>query len=128
MMRVEITTNDFRDCEQAKEKGWYREHYFCTFCGIELGHKTFDDCRQFGQGTVLHNNEFPNYCPNCGAKADKENNKTMLPTKREQMIECVDAIENSMIPLCEKRDMWQNNLIFWLCKAVLLLLEKEVRK
>ena len=49
-------------------------------------------------------------------------------TKREQMLECMDAIENSLMPLNTKRDIWQNNLIFWVCKAILLLLEKEIKK
>lgn len=52
----------------------------------------------------------------------------MLPTKREQMIECMDNIEWGMTRLATNRDIWQNNLIFWLCKAVLLLLEREVKK
>lgn len=52
----------------------------------------------------------------------------MTPTKREQMLECMDAIENGMAKLSYSRDIWQNNLIFWLCKAVLLLLEKECKK
>lgn len=25
------------------------------------------------------------------------------------------------------RDIWQNELLWWLCKAVLLLIEREVR-
>ena len=45
----------------------YRKYYFCPSCNIEIGHKTFDANRQIGQGTVLHSNKFPNYCPNCGA-------------------------------------------------------------
>lgn len=48
----------------------YRKYYFCPSCNIEIGHKTFDANRQFGQGSVLHSNKFPNYCPNCGAKMD----------------------------------------------------------
>lgn len=51
----------------------------------------------------------------------------MLPTKRDQMIECMDNIENGMMKLSYNHDIWQNNLIFWLCKAVLLLLEKAVK-
>ena len=65
-MRVEITTNDFRNLELAKETGCYRKHYFCPSCDIEIGHKTFDSKRKFGQGTVLHSNRFPNFCPFCG--------------------------------------------------------------
>ena len=50
----------------------YRKYYFCPSCNIEIGHKTFDENRQIGQGTVLHSNKFPNYCPNCGAKMESE--------------------------------------------------------
>ena len=57
LMRIE--TVDYGD--------YYRKYYFCPYCNIEIGHKTFDANRQFGQGTVLHSNKFPNYCPNCGA-------------------------------------------------------------
>lgn len=51
----------------------------------------------------------------------------MLPTKREQMLECMDAIENGMEKLYCSRFIWPNSLVFWLCKAVLLLLEKECK-
>ena len=50
----------------------YRKYYFCPSCNIEIGHKTFDANRQIGQGTVLHSNKFPNYCPNCGAKMESD--------------------------------------------------------
>ena len=69
-MRVEITTDDFRDIERARADGCYREHYFCPVCGTEIGHKTFDRKRQFGQGTVLHSNKFPSCCPDCGTRLD----------------------------------------------------------
>ena len=46
-------------------------------------------------------------------------------TKREQMIECAEAMEQGMM---HTRDMWQNNLIWWICKAVKLLLEREVKR
>lgn len=52
----------------------------------------------------------------------------MLPTKRDQMIECMENIEWGMTRMNNTRDIWQNNLIFWICKALLLLLEKEVKK
>ena len=52
----------------------------------------------------------------------------MGPTKRDQLVEAMEAIENSMGDLSVCRDMWENNLIFWLCKGVLLLMEKEIKK
>ena len=66
-MRVEITTDDFRDLAFAKAEGCYRKHYFCPSCGVEIGTQTFDKNRMFGQGTVLHSNKFPRFCPFCGA-------------------------------------------------------------
>lgn len=73
-MRIEVTTDDFLDLESARKHGFYREHYFCESCGIEIGHKTFDSKRQFGQGTVLHSNIFPNFCPHCGEDLREDKN------------------------------------------------------
>lgn len=47
-------------------------------------------------------------------------------TKREQMIECMEAMEDGMIRLAHS-NIWQNTLIYWLCKAVYLLLEQAVK-
>lgn len=49
-------------------------------------------------------------------------------TKRDQMIECMEAVEGGMIQLSRSRDIWQNELIWWICKAVGLLLEETVRR
>lgn len=49
-------------------------------------------------------------------------------TKRDQLIECMSAMEDGMIQLSRSRDIWQNELIWWICKAVGLLLEKEVKR
>lgn len=73
-MRVEVTTDDFRDLESARAKGYYRKHYFCPSCDIEIGNQTFDSKRKFGQGTVLHSNRFPNCCPSCGERLSLEDN------------------------------------------------------
>lgn len=51
----------------------------------------------------------------------------MQPTKREQAIECLEEIENGMIRTGMTRDIWQNELIWQLCKAVKLLLEQYIR-
>ena len=48
-------------------------------------------------------------------------------TKREQMIECMAALEEGMIRLTKSNDIWQNHLVYALCKAVYLLLEQAVR-
>lgn len=49
-------------------------------------------------------------------------------TKREQMIECMEAMESGMCRTAQDSDIWQNKLIYWLCKAVYLLLEKAVKE
>lgn len=43
-------------------------------------------------------------------------------TEREQIIECIEEIEQGSRAVETYRDIWQNNLIWWLCKAVRLLL------
>jgi hypothetical protein len=48
-------------------------------------------------------------------------------TKREQMIECMKAMEDGMCQTAQNSDIWQNRLIYWLCKAVYLLLEQAVK-
>lgn len=48
-------------------------------------------------------------------------------TKHEQMIECMEAMEDGMIQLSRSRDIWQNELVYWICKAVYLLLERVVK-
>lgn len=49
-------------------------------------------------------------------------------TRIEQMIECAEQMEYGMIQTQTYRDMWQNNLVWWLCKAVKLLLEERIRE
>jgi hypothetical protein len=49
-------------------------------------------------------------------------------TKREQLLEAREAISEGMERTAVHRDIWQNELIWWLCKAVLLLIEREVKK
>lgn len=53
--------------------------------------------------------------------------KVTAMTKREQMIECMEAMEDGMIQTAQHSDIWQNRLIYWLCKAVYLLLEQAVK-
>ena len=49
-----------------------------------------------------------------------------MPTKREQMLEARREISRGMERVAD-RTIWQNELIWWLCKAVLLLLDKEIK-
>ena len=49
-------------------------------------------------------------------------------TSREQMVECAEAMEQGMIQTHTYRDIWQNNLIWWICKAIKLLLEESIRE
>ena len=51
----------------------------------------------------------------------------MTMTKREQMFEVRQAISDGMERTAVQRDIWQNELVWWLCKAVLLLIEKEIK-
>ena len=48
-------------------------------------------------------------------------------TKRDQLLEARAAISEGMERTAVQRDIWQNELIWWLCKTVLLLIEKEVK-
>lgn len=70
IMRVEVTTDDFKYVEMAKEKGWHRKKFFCPICDQLIKTETWDNCRIFGVSTVLKTDETVNYCPNCGAKID----------------------------------------------------------
>ena len=49
-----------------------------------------------------------------------------MPIKREQMLEARREISRGMERVAD-RTIWQNELIWWLCKAVLLLLDKEIK-
>ena len=48
-------------------------------------------------------------------------------TRREQMMECAEAMEQGMLHAQTTRDMWQNNLVWWMCKAIKLLLEERMK-
>ena len=51
----------------------------------------------------------------------------MTMTKRDQMMECMSVMEDGMSRTAQHRDIWQNELIYWLCKAVYLLLDRAVK-
>ena len=54
----------------------------------------------------------------------------MTNKKREAMLECMNAMEVAMedtkVKIQNKKDVLQNNLIFWLCRSVWLLLENSI--
>ena len=49
-------------------------------------------------------------------------------TRREMMLECMSAMEDGMCQTAQNSDIWQNRLIYALCKAVYLLLEQSVKE
>lgn len=51
----------------------------------------------------------------------------MKLSKKELMVECAEELENGMIKIQNTRDIWQNDLIYWLCKSVKILLEDRIR-
>ena len=48
--------------------------------------------------------------------------------KRESMLECMSAMEDAMLRLKDSRDIWQNNIIYCLCRSVWLLMEETVKR
>lgn len=46
-------------------------------------------------------------------------------TRNKQIAECRKAISEGMERTAVQMDIWQNELIWWLCKAVLLLLNQK---
>ena len=48
-------------------------------------------------------------------------------TRKDKLLEARAAISEGMERTAVQRDIWQNELVWWLCKAVLLLIEKEIK-
>ena len=48
-------------------------------------------------------------------------------TRKDKLLEARAAISEGQERVALQPDIWQNELIWWLCKAVLLLIEKEVK-
>ena len=48
-------------------------------------------------------------------------------TRKDKLLEGKVAISEGMERTAAQRDIWQNELIWWLCKAVLLLIDREVK-
>lgn len=50
-------------------------------------------------------------------------------TRKDKLLECQREIEEGMGELVKSKDLcWQNKLVFWLGKAMLMMIEKEVKK
>lgn len=49
-------------------------------------------------------------------------------TRREDLVEALDAIETGMCRIKERRSIWQNSLIYALCQAVRLLLMDKIKE
>ena len=43
------------------------------------------------------------------------------------MIECMDIYESGMSSIGETNGIWQNELIWWVCKGIKLLMEDQVK-
>lgn len=67
-LRVETTTDDFKNLDIAKERGYHRKKFYCPNCDLLIKIETWDSGRMFGGGTILKSNEMPKFCPNCGSK------------------------------------------------------------
>jgi hypothetical protein len=48
-------------------------------------------------------------------------------TLKDQTCECIEHLEDGMISLNKYRDCWQNDLIYWICKSVVILLKKSLK-
>ena len=48
-------------------------------------------------------------------------------TRKDKLLEARQAISDGMERTAVQRDILQNELVWWLCKAVLLLTEKEIK-
>lgn len=48
-------------------------------------------------------------------------------TRQEKLKECRAALVEGKERVGYSRDIWQNDLIWWMCKAILLLLNKEIK-
>lgn len=47
---------------------------------------------------------------------------------RTAIVEALDAIEDGMCRIKERRSIWQNSLVYALCQAVRLLLMEELKE
>ena len=52
--------------KQMISESTYQLIYHCPNCGSYLRHTTHNDERQFGNSTIMKDNELPMHCPFCG--------------------------------------------------------------
>lgn len=49
-------------------------------------------------------------------------------SRRDDMLEALDAIETGMCRIKESRGIWQNELVYALCQGVRLLLMDKIKE
>ena len=82
-------------------------------------------------GVIRNTNQrYPNglypICPHCGAKLVLQGN---IMTKREYIVEVLQQMETAIERLGGTRaEIWQNDIIYCLCRAVWLLMTWELKK
>lgn len=52
----------------------------------------------------------------------------MLPSTKDQVIECTEKMEWALEKLSLSRDIWQNEVIWWIAKSVHLLLTIALKR
>ena len=51
----------------------------------------------------------------------------MSMNRKDKLLEARVAISEGMERTAVQRDIWQNGLVWWLCKSVLMMMEKEIK-
>lgn len=74
-----------REWIEGYENRWYRKKFYCASCGIKIKFESWDEKRCFGKGTILRDNNMPNFCPNCGAEI-----RTPVETARDIVHTAID--------------------------------------
>lgn len=48
-------------------------------------------------------------------------------TKHDQAVELLEELEKGQFKMASSQDIWQNRLLFWICKALCFLLTEWLR-
>jgi hypothetical protein len=48
-------------------------------------------------------------------------------SEKEQLKECLAQMEDAMCEIQFKRDIWQNEILYWVVKSIYLLLKRALR-